>query len=74
MWITRWTAETASKKDYRWMGKKSPGRRQVMFRSLMNTKPSHLLDTNLFDFLGLQRELIDEHKIQSDSKIRDIVE
>ena len=54
--------------------KNSPGRRQVMFRSLMNTKPSHLLDTNLFDFLGLQRELIDEHKIQSDSKIRDILE
>ena len=54
--------------------KNSPGRRQVMFRSLMNTKPSHLLDPNLFDFLGLQRELIDEHKIQSDSKIRDIVE
>ena len=53
--------------------KNSPGRRQVMFRSLMNTKPSHLLDTNLFDFLGLQRELIDEHKIQSDPKIRDIV-
>ena len=54
--------------------KNSPGRRQVMFRSLMNTKPSHLLDTNLFDFLGLQRELIDEHKIQSDPKITDIVE
>ena len=54
--------------------KNSPGRRQVMFRSLMNTKPSHLLDTSLFDFLGLQRELIDEHKIQSDPKIRDIVE
>jgi len=54
--------------------KNSPGRRQVMFRSLMNTKPSHLLDTNLFNFLGLQRELIDEPKIQSDSKIRDIVE
>ncbi len=54
--------------------KNSPGRRQVMFRSLMNTKPSHLLDTNLFDFLGLRRELIDEHKIQSDPKIRDIVE
>jgi len=54
--------------------KNSPGRRQVIFRSLMNTKPSHLLDTNLFDFLGLQRELIDEHKIQFDPKIRDIVE
>ena len=54
--------------------KNSPGRRQVMFRSLMNTKPSHLLDSNLFDFLGLQRKLIDEPKIQSDPKIRDIVE
>ena len=54
--------------------KNSPGRRQVMFRSLMNTKPSHLLDTNLFDFLGLQRKLINEPKIQSDPKIRDIVE
>ena len=37
--------------------KNSPGRRQIMFRSLMNTKPSHLLDKNLFDFLDLQREL-----------------
>ena len=36
--------------------KNSPGRRQVIFRSLMNTKPSHLLDKNLFDFLDLQRE------------------
>ena len=42
--------------------KNSPGRRQVMFRSLMNTKPSHLLDKNLFDFLGLQRELQKENK------------
>ncbi len=33
---------------------RSPGRRQVMFRSLMNTRPSHLLDTALFDFAGLQ--------------------
>ena len=33
----------------------SPGRRQVMFRSLMNTRPSHLLDTNLFDFKNLQK-------------------
>lgn len=37
--------------------KNSPGRRQVMFRSLMNTKPSHLLDKNLFDFVDLQRGL-----------------
>ena len=34
---------------------RSPGRRQVMFRALMNTRPSHLLDTALFDFAGLAR-------------------
>lgn len=33
----------------------SPGRRQVMFRSLMNARPSHLLDPKLFDFAGLLR-------------------
>ncbi|WP_138935497.1 tRNA 2-thiocytidine(32) synthetase TtcA [Roseovarius arcticus] len=31
----------------------SPGRRQVMFRALMNARPSHLLDPQLFDFAGL---------------------
>ena len=31
----------------------SPGRRQIMFRALMNTRPSHLLDSDLFDFKGL---------------------
>ncbi|MFP4406624.1 tRNA 2-thiocytidine(32) synthetase TtcA [Rhodosalinus sp.] len=30
-----------------------PGRRQVMFRALMNARPSHLLDPKLFDFAGL---------------------
>ncbi|PLS23084.1 tRNA 2-thiocytidine(32) synthetase TtcA [Neptunicoccus cionae] len=35
--------------------KNSPGRRQVMFRSLMNARPSHLLDPKLFDFVGLSR-------------------
>ncbi len=34
----------------------SPGRRQVMFRSLMNARPSHLLDPKLFDFQGLARQ------------------
>ncbi len=33
--------------------KNSPGRRQVMFRALMNARPSHLLDPKLFDFTGL---------------------
>jgi tRNA 2-thiocytidine biosynthesis protein TtcA len=30
-----------------------PGRRQVMFRALMNVRPSHLADPSLFDFLSL---------------------
>jgi tRNA 2-thiocytidine biosynthesis protein TtcA len=36
---------------------RSPGRRQVMFRALMNARPSHLLDPALFDFAGLARGL-----------------
>ncbi len=32
---------------------RTPGRRQVMFRSLMNVRPSHLADPTLFDFAGL---------------------
>ncbi|HDR28166.1 tRNA 2-thiocytidine(32) synthetase TtcA [Rhodovulum sp.] len=32
-----------------------PGRRQKMFRALMNARPSHLLDPALFDFAGLTR-------------------
>ncbi|MCB1312081.1 MAG: tRNA 2-thiocytidine(32) synthetase TtcA [Sedimentitalea sp.] len=35
----------------------SPGRRQVMFRALMNARPSHLLDPDLFDFSGLARKM-----------------
>jgi tRNA 2-thiocytidine biosynthesis protein TtcA len=31
----------------------APGRRQVMFRALMNARPSHLLDPKLFDFAAL---------------------
>lgn len=33
--------------------KRTPGRRQVMFRALMNTRPSHLADPKLFDFAAL---------------------
>jgi tRNA 2-thiocytidine biosynthesis protein TtcA len=32
---------------------RSPGRRQIMFKALMNAQPSHLLDPTLFDFAGL---------------------
>jgi tRNA 2-thiocytidine biosynthesis protein TtcA len=35
---------------------RSPGRRQVMFRALMNVRPSHLPDPQLFDFAGLAPE------------------
>ena len=35
--------------------RRSPGRRQVMFRALMNARPSHLPDPDLFDFAGLVR-------------------
>lgn len=33
-----------------------PGRRQKMFSALMQARPSHLLDPDLFDFAGLKRE------------------
>ncbi len=33
--------------------RRSPGRRNVMFRALMNVRPSHLADPQLFDFAGL---------------------
>jgi tRNA 2-thiocytidine biosynthesis protein TtcA len=32
---------------------RSPGRRQVMFRALMNVRPGHLADPGVFDFAGL---------------------
>ncbi len=32
---------------------RTPGRRQIMFRALMNVRPSHLLDPALFDFAAL---------------------
>jgi tRNA 2-thiocytidine biosynthesis protein TtcA len=35
--------------------KRNPGRRQVMFRALMNARPSHLPDPALFDFAALAR-------------------
>jgi tRNA 2-thiocytidine biosynthesis protein TtcA len=33
----------------------SPGRRNVLFKSLQTLRPSHLLDTNMFDFDALAR-------------------
>lgn len=33
--------------------RRSPGRRNVMFKALMNVRPSHLVDPSLFDFAAL---------------------
>ena len=35
---------------------KAPGRKGKMFSALMNARPSHLLDPELFDFAGLSRQ------------------
>jgi len=32
---------------------KMPGRKDTMIRALGNANPSHLLDSRLFDFVGL---------------------
>lgn len=37
---------------------KFPGRKEVIFNALGNISPSHLFDTNLFDFAGLSIEKI----------------
>ncbi|WP_431298445.1 tRNA 2-thiocytidine(32) synthetase TtcA [Tabrizicola sp. BL-A-41-H6] len=42
---------------------KSPGRRQVMFRALMNVQPSHLADPALFDFAGLSAVMADPENL-----------
>ncbi|MEC3861420.1 tRNA 2-thiocytidine(32) synthetase TtcA [Mesobacterium sp. TK19101] len=46
--------------------KNSPGRRQVMFRSLMNIRPSHMLDPKLFDFAGLMRGSVETDENPND--------
>ncbi len=43
---------------------RTPGRRQIMFRALMNVRPSHLCDPTLFDFAGLMSGAIDENATQ----------
>ncbi len=40
--------------------KRFPGRIEVMFSSLRNVVPSHLVDTSLFDFAGLKTSETDE--------------
>ncbi|PWL34349.1 tRNA 2-thiocytidine(32) synthetase TtcA [Marivita sp. XM-24bin2] len=50
--------------------KNSPGRRQVIFRALTNARPSHLLDSGLFDFKGLATWAQDD--IENSSDIPDL--
>ncbi|TPK66393.1 tRNA 2-thiocytidine(32) synthetase TtcA [Mesorhizobium sp. B2-4-19] len=38
--------------------KRMPGRKDTMIRALSNTRPSHLLDRKLFDFVALNQTLI----------------
>ncbi|TPK95927.1 tRNA 2-thiocytidine(32) synthetase TtcA [Mesorhizobium sp. B2-4-12] len=38
--------------------RRMPGRKDTMIRALSNTRPSHLLDRNLFDFAALNQTLI----------------
>ena len=48
---------------------RSPGRRQVMFRALMNARASHLPDPNLFDFAALQTGAI---RAETDGNVPDL--
>ncbi len=47
-----------------------PGRRQVMFRSLMNVRPSHLADPGLFDFAGLMQQVAEN--AENPPQLRDV--
>ncbi|WP_417588748.1 tRNA 2-thiocytidine(32) synthetase TtcA [Pararhodobacter oceanensis] len=39
---------------------RTPGRRNIMFKALMNVRPSHLVDPQLFDFAALMPEAAPE--------------
>lgn len=46
--------------------RRMPGRKDTMIRALSNTRPSHLLDRNLFDFAALNQTLITEQDASDD--------
>lgn len=49
--------------------KEYPGRSEKIFRAMTNVAPSHLADTNLFDFRGLSsRELAEEETLFDDDQ------
>ena len=44
-----------------------PGRSQTIFTAMQNVKPSHLLDSSLFDFVNLKRgDAVDEGDVGFD--------
>ncbi|MCA2014154.1 tRNA 2-thiocytidine(32) synthetase TtcA [Cereibacter sphaeroides] len=47
--------------------KRSPGRRNVMFKALMNVRPSHLVDPKLFPFAELWPEMAPGEKADRDN-------
>ncbi|MCK4840787.1 MAG: tRNA 2-thiocytidine(32) synthetase TtcA [Methylococcales bacterium] len=54
--------------------KQFPGRLETIFSSLQNISPSQMADTNLFDFVGLERGELDGARIASDDAGLDILE
>jgi len=46
---------------------RSPGRRNIMFKALMNVRPSHLADPNLFDFAGLMATTGTSDRLDADN-------
>lgn len=49
--------------------RRTPGRRNVMFKALSNVRPSHLVDLKLFDFAGLMVPEKDEHNSDNSTEI-----
>ncbi|MCK5830093.1 MAG: tRNA 2-thiocytidine(32) synthetase TtcA [Methylococcales bacterium] len=54
--------------------KQFPGRLETIFSSLQNISPSQMADTNLFDFVGLERKESDGLKIHSNDAGMEILE
>ncbi|MFK5951113.1 MAG: tRNA 2-thiocytidine(32) synthetase TtcA [Methylococcales bacterium] len=54
--------------------KQFPGRLETIFSSLQNISPSQMADTQLFDFVGLQRGELDSKQTVSDNAGLDILE